>query len=117
MTATTTAQSVCARIAERLALHVGQWKVDLWFPKAAKLQYDETGKTLSLAVPSEFVAHRIGKQFMGHIQVAAEGELGLTVDRNIQVRPELFETQPRTTSCSIHAHGCPGDQSSHALID
>jgi chromosomal replication initiator protein len=96
VTATTTAQSVCARIAERLAHQLGQWKVDLWFPKAAKLQYDETGQALNLAVPSEFIARRIGKQFMGQIQVAAEGELGQHVDLNVQIRPELFDAQPRT---------------------
>lgn len=95
VTATTTAQSVCARITERLALELGQWKVDLWFPKAAKLQYDENTQALNLAVPSEFVARRIGKQFMGQIQVAAEGELGNSVELDIQIRPELFDAQPR----------------------
>ena len=96
VTATTTAQSVCARIAERLAHQLGQWKVDLWFPKAAKLQYDENTDKLNLAVPSEFVARRIGKQFMGQIQLAAEGELGASVELDIQVRPELFDASPRT---------------------
>ncbi|MFG0249268.1 MAG: DnaA ATPase domain-containing protein [Phycisphaeraceae bacterium JB051] len=97
MTATTTAQSVCARIAERLAHQLGQWKVDLWFPKAAKLQYDENTDKLNLAVPSEFVARRIGKQFMGQIQLAAEGELGNRVELDIQIRPELFDASPRTS--------------------
>ncbi|MBL4700292.1 MAG: ATP-binding protein [Phycisphaeraceae bacterium] len=100
MTATTTTQSVCARIAQRLANHVGQWKVDLWFPKAAKLQYDESGKALNLAVPSEFVARRIGKQLIGQIQVAAEGELGQQVDLNVLVRPELFDASTTTTVTS-----------------
>ncbi len=97
VTATTTAQSVCARIAERLAHQLGQWKVDLWFPKAAKLQYDENTDKLNLAVPSEFVARRIGKQFMGQIQLAAEGELGSSVELDIQIRPELFDASPRTS--------------------
>ncbi|HAI13818.1 MAG TPA: chromosomal replication initiator protein DnaA [Phycisphaerales bacterium] len=103
VTATTTAQSVCARIAERLALQLGQWKVDLWFPKAAKLQYDENGSKLNLAVPSEFVARRIGKQFMGQIQVAAEGELGQSIELDIQIRPELFDAHPRTSPATTQA--------------
>jgi chromosomal replication initiator protein len=97
VTATTTAQSVCARIAERLAHQLGQWKVDLWFPKAAKLQYDENSNQLNLAVPSEFVARRIGKQFMGQIQLAAEGELGGGIELDVQIRPELFDASPRTS--------------------
>ncbi len=100
MITTSSAPAVCAQIVQHLVDQVGQWKVDQWFPQAAQLQYDEASQTLSLAVPSDFFARRIGRQFFEDVRVAAQQKLGPELELKIQVRPELFETTP--TAGSAH---------------
>lgn len=92
MTTTTSARSVCARIAQRLAQSVGPRRYSMWFDRTAKFNYDDEHRRLDVSVPNRFVADWIGKNFGESLRHAVNHEVGEgDVDLRVEVKPDLFE--------------------------
>lgn len=100
MSTVTASQSVCARIADRLAASVGQRKYRIWFDRSARLSYQERPPRLDVAVPNQFIADWIGRHFEHALLDAVRQEGGEQVDLNVCVDPDCFETQSRQTAKS-----------------
>lgn len=90
MTATTTADMRCARISTKLAQDLGPRRYAMWFDRSAMLDYRDHQRELEVAVPNQFVADWISKNFTTHLQNAATHELGHGVTLDILVQPERF---------------------------
>ena len=76
VTTTTSQRGVGARIAHRLAKAVGPRRYTMWFDRSTRLDYDDQGHTLRVAVPNRFVAERIERHFGQDLRHAAAAELG-----------------------------------------
>jgi chromosomal replication initiator protein len=88
--ATSSADILCARIAQRLADDIGPRRYAMWFDRSARLDYHEDSRRLELMVPNRFVADWIGKHFESNVRAAASHELGHDVELDLQVRSDLF---------------------------
>ncbi|MCC7146544.1 MAG: ATP-binding protein [Phycisphaeraceae bacterium] len=90
MAACTGTESVCSRIAERVAEAVGHHRYDMWFERSARLAYDEGQRRLEVCVPNRFVADWIGRHFHQHLQQAAQDEVGGQVGLDVRIDPQDF---------------------------
>jgi chromosomal replication initiator protein len=90
VTAIASPESVCARIAHRLAASVGPQRYSMWFGRSARLAYRDQQHCLDVAVPNRFVADWIGRHFQGELRRAASDELGRDVDLSVYVDPVPF---------------------------
>lgn len=94
MSATSSADIVCARIAKRLADSVGQWRYRMFFPRSAKLQFhDGDPRRVDVQVANRFVADRMGRGLERDLRAAVVHEVGEQVDLNFCITPEAFESQ------------------------
>lgn len=108
MTTTTSQRGIGARIAHRLAKAVGPRRYTMWFDRSARLDYDDQGHTLRVAVPNRFVAERIERHFGQDLRHAAAAELGADVALNLQVDPQGFTApsrHPATAAIGDQARG------------
>lgn len=115
MTATTTADMMCARISSKLAQDLGPRRYAMWFDRSALLDYREHEQELEVAVPNRFVAEWISKNFDSHLQAAAENELGHSVTLNIQVQAHRFDglADSQAVASSVGRDTSKGKTSSH----
>ncbi len=92
---TTSPNAVCARIARRLADRVGPHRYNMWFDRSARLDYHDNDRRLEVAVPNDFVADWIGRNFQEHLREAASFELGDACGVEVRVDPCQFgSSQP-----------------------
>lgn len=90
MSTTTLPETVSARIADRLAEEVGQRRYEMWFGQSARFDLDADAATLRIAVPSRFVAERIGRDFGDSLRRLAAEETGDPVELDLRVDPQRF---------------------------
>lgn len=98
MTTASSAEMLCARIAEKLAQNVGQWRYNMWFDRSARMRYNDENRRLDIAVPNHFVADWIGKHFTDALHDAANTAIGETVALDVKIDPDLFEGDAATTA-------------------
>ncbi len=91
MAATTLPTAVSSRIADRLAREVGQRRFELCFEPAARLDFDDDRSTLRVAVPSRFIADRIGRDFGEPLRRLAAEELGRPAKVSVDIDPLRFD--------------------------
>ncbi|NBC11481.1 MAG: ATP-binding protein [Planctomycetes bacterium] len=94
MSTTTLPDMVSARIADRLAEEVGQRRYEMWFGESARLDLDADAATLRIAVPSRFVAERIGRDFGDSLRRLAAEETGDQVQLDLRIDPQRFSRDP-----------------------
>ncbi len=90
MTATSSADVLCARIEHRLEQSVGPWRYRMFFPRAARLRFDDRQRRLQLQVKNHFVADRIGRGLEADLRAVASSELGETIDFELLIEPQAF---------------------------
>ena len=95
MTAIPGAESITARIAQRLAAAVGPQRYTMWFDRAAQFAYRNSQNRLEVTVPNRFVADWIGRHFESDLLSAARQEVGQNVDVAVQVEPDRFADAPK----------------------
>lgn len=106
---TTTTTNISTRIASRLEQSVGARRYAMWFDRSARFDYCGDDRTLRVAVPNQFVADWIGRNFGGELQQAAADELGEDVSLQVEVEPSHFadadasRTTARVTTPSMAA--------------
>ena len=88
--ATSSSETVCARIAQRLADNVGSWRYNMWFGKSVRMRYSDQHRRLDIDVPNQFVADRLGRKFRDELHEAASNELGETVNLAFRIDPGSF---------------------------
>lgn len=97
MTAVASSQSSCARITDRLVELLGQRRYSMWFDRSAHLDYRAEPPRLEVAVPNQFIADWIRRNFRGALRDAARGVGGDEVDLDVRVDPERFrQDRPQT---------------------
>ncbi len=107
MSATTSPDVACARIAQRLADSVGPRRYQMWFDRSARFGYDDRERRLKVAVPNRFIADWIGRNFDDQLRRVAAAELGEDVELSVQVEPEQFPSEqaesPRPADVPVSA--------------
>ena len=72
--------AINARIKDRVARTVGQRRYDLWIQPSVRLDYEEAGHVLHVAVPNRFVADKVRSDFSDQLREAARAEAGVAED-------------------------------------
>ncbi len=83
-------KSVCTRIADRLSDSIGTRRYSMWFDRSVRLHYNDQHDQLEVAVPNQFVADWVGKNFKDALHDAALAELGKSVGLRLRVEADLF---------------------------
>ncbi|MEL7089811.1 MAG: DnaA/Hda family protein, partial [Planctomycetota bacterium] len=86
--------AINARINERVARAVGQRKYDLWIQPSVRLDYEDAGHILHVAVPNRFVADKVRNDFSEALREAARAEAGMSADDELRlelcIAPDRF---------------------------
>jgi chromosomal replication initiator protein len=90
VSATSSADILCAQIAERLADRVGPRKYGMWFERSAELDFEHDAKRLLVTVPNRFVADWISRNFDQQLRQAAHDAVGQRVDLSVRISPDRF---------------------------
>ncbi|MEM7627379.1 MAG: DnaA/Hda family protein [Planctomycetota bacterium] len=88
--------AINARINERLAQAVGQRKYELWIQPSVRVDYEDAGRVLHVAVPNRFVADKVRSDFSDELREAARAEAGVEDDDELRldlcIAPDQFAT-------------------------
>ncbi len=66
----------------------------MWFGRAARLEYEDDAHRLHIAVPNQFVADWIGRNFGQQLHQAAATEVGQSIELNLRIEPQRFDDDP-----------------------
>ncbi len=83
-------KSVCARIADRLVQSIGPRRYSMWFDRSVRINYYGQQHRLEVAVPNQFVADWVDRNFRDELHDAARDELDGTVGLQVRVNADLF---------------------------
>jgi len=82
--------SVCARISDRLVQSIGRRRYSMWFDRSVRIDYHGRQHRLEVAVPNQFVADWVSRNFKDELVQAACHELDDSVGFHVRVDPERF---------------------------
>lgn len=86
--------AINTRINQRVAQAVGQRKYDLWIQPSVRLDYEDKGHILHVAVPNRFVADKVRSDFSDDLREAARAEAGIGPDDELRlelcIAPDQF---------------------------